>query len=132
MIGAVSCDGSQAVGYFWSKALDWPLVWDQDQETAIRSPLGGPKISWGGPPLPLEDRKEPTAFRPRSPLDGDQHAEVMADPDGHEVLCAATCGRSSSAGSTSVARTRLRQAEPPSDPVGAPRSGRAARVTVTA
>ena len=47
-IGAVACDGSQKVGYFWSKALGWPLVWDQDQETAIRSPAGGPKITWGG------------------------------------------------------------------------------------
>jgi hypothetical protein len=50
-IGALSCDGSQEVGYFWSEALGWPLVWDQDQETAIRSRRGGPKITWGGPPL---------------------------------------------------------------------------------
>lgn len=50
-IGALSCDGTQAVGYFWSRALDWPLVWDQDQETAIRSPHGGPKVTWGGPPV---------------------------------------------------------------------------------
>jgi len=42
-IGALACDGSQEVGYFWSEALGWPLVWDQDQETAIRSPQGGPK-----------------------------------------------------------------------------------------
>jgi predicted enzyme related to lactoylglutathione lyase len=50
-IGALSCDGSQAVGYFWSEALGWPLVWDQDEETAIQSPHGGPKIAWGGPPV---------------------------------------------------------------------------------
>ncbi|MFC9255615.1 VOC family protein [Amycolatopsis thailandensis] len=50
-VGAVASDGSQEVGYFWSEALDWPLVWDQDQETAIRSPRGGPKITWGGPPF---------------------------------------------------------------------------------
>jgi len=50
-IGALACDGSQEVGYFWSAALGWPLVWDQDQETVIRSPRGGPKITWGGPPL---------------------------------------------------------------------------------
>ena len=50
-VGALSCDGSQRVGYFWSAALGWPLVWDQDQETAIQSPRGGPKITWGGPPL---------------------------------------------------------------------------------
>jgi predicted enzyme related to lactoylglutathione lyase len=50
-VGALACDGSQAVGYFWSAALGWPLVWDQDQETAIRSPHGGPKVTWGGPPV---------------------------------------------------------------------------------
>ena len=32
-----ACDGSRAVGYFWSAALGWPLVWDQDGETAIRA-----------------------------------------------------------------------------------------------
>ena len=50
-IGALSRDGTQAVGYFWSKALGWPLVWDQDEETAIQSPHGGTKITWGGPPV---------------------------------------------------------------------------------
>ena len=50
-LGEITCDGSPQAGYFWSAALGWPLVWDQDQETAIRSPHGGPKISWGGPPL---------------------------------------------------------------------------------
>ena len=50
-LGELACDGTQEVGYFWSHALGWPLVWDQDQETSIRSPHGGPKISWGGPPL---------------------------------------------------------------------------------
>ena len=50
-IGALARDGSQEVGYFWSEALGWPLVWDQDQETAVRSPHGGPKITWGGPPV---------------------------------------------------------------------------------
>ncbi|NRQ48421.1 VOC family protein [Aeromicrobium stalagmiti] len=50
-IGALSSDGTQAVGYFWSKALGWPLVWDQDEETAIQSLQGGSKISWGGPPV---------------------------------------------------------------------------------
>ncbi len=50
-LGALSSDGSYAVGHFWSAALDWPLVWDQDGETAIQSPQGGTKISWGGPPV---------------------------------------------------------------------------------
>ncbi|HYK30086.1 MAG TPA: VOC family protein [Streptosporangiaceae bacterium] len=102
----VSGEGSQAVGYFWSEALGWPLVWDQDQETAIRSPLGGPKISWGGT-LPTPRTEKPRMhFDFAPPADGDQQAEVerlvslgatrvdvgqrelswvvMADPDGQE------------------------------------------------
>jgi hypothetical protein len=51
LVGAVAGDGLPAVGYFWAAALDWPLVWDQDEETAIQSRLGGPKLTWGGPPL---------------------------------------------------------------------------------
>ena len=103
-IGAVSCNGSQAVGYFWSKALGWPLVWDQDQETAIRSPHGGPKITWGGPPLSPKIGKDRLHFDLAA--DGELNAEVdrlvalgasrvdigqgdvnwvvMADPDGRE------------------------------------------------
>ncbi|AZM79620.1 VOC family protein [Streptomyces sp. KPB2] len=50
-VGALACDGTREVGYFWSEALRWPLVWDQDQETAIQSPAGGTKITWGGPPV---------------------------------------------------------------------------------
>jgi predicted enzyme related to lactoylglutathione lyase len=105
-IGAVACEGSQQVGYFWSQALGWPLVWDQDQETAIRSPRGGPKISWGGPPLKPKTQKYRLHFDLAPPADGNQQTEVerlvslgatridigqgevswvvMADPDGHE------------------------------------------------
>jgi catechol 2,3-dioxygenase-like lactoylglutathione lyase family enzyme len=105
-IGALSCDGSPAAGYFWSAALGWPLVWDQDQETAIRSPHGGPKISWGGPPLTPRTGKDRLHFDLAPPRAGDRRAEVdrlvslgatrieagrgdggrvvMADPDGHE------------------------------------------------
>jgi catechol 2,3-dioxygenase-like lactoylglutathione lyase family enzyme len=51
-LGSITCDGTRAVGCFWSAALGWPLVWDQDEETAIRAPDGtGPLITWGGPPL---------------------------------------------------------------------------------
>ena len=49
-IGALSSDGSQAVGYFWSEALGWPLVWDQDEETAIRSPRGVRRSPGAGRP----------------------------------------------------------------------------------
>jgi len=45
-IGALASEGSREVGYFWSHALAWPLVWNQGEETAIRSPHGGPKITW--------------------------------------------------------------------------------------
>jgi hypothetical protein len=101
--GALSCDGSQTVGYFWSEALAWPLVWDQDQETAIRSPYGGPKITWGGPPYMPRTGRDRLHFD-IAPVDGDQAGEVdrlvslgatrigadrggavlMADPDGNE------------------------------------------------
>jgi hypothetical protein len=51
-LGAVNCDGTRALGQLFSEALGWPLVWDQDEETAIRAPDGtGPKITWSGPPL---------------------------------------------------------------------------------
>jgi predicted enzyme related to lactoylglutathione lyase len=50
-LGELACDGGRDVGLFWSAALGWPLVWDQDQETAIQSPEGGTKIAWGGPPV---------------------------------------------------------------------------------
>src|SRR3954466_11900046 len=105
-LGALACDGSQEVGYFWSAALDWPLVWDQDQETAIRSPRRGPKITWGGPPLPPKTGKRRLHFDLVPSDDADQQQEidrlialgatrvdigqgdvswvVMADPDGNE------------------------------------------------
>jgi hypothetical protein len=100
-LGALSCDGTQEVGYFWSEALGWPLVWDQDQETAIQSPHGGPKITWGGPPLMAEVTRD--RLHLDLAADGDQKAEldrllhlganrvdeggehgrlVLADPDG--------------------------------------------------
>ena len=47
-LGALAGDGSQEVGYFWRDALGWPLVWDSGLETAVQSPHGGPKLTWGG------------------------------------------------------------------------------------
>ncbi|WP_225836324.1 VOC family protein [Streptomyces sp. NK08204] len=105
-LGALACDGSQEVGYFWSEALGWPLVWDQDQETAIRSPHGGPKITWGGPPVAPKKGRNRLHFELAAPAHADPTAEVarllslgatrndtgqdeagrvaMADPDGNE------------------------------------------------
>lgn len=48
--GEVACDGPRTVGLFWQEAVDWSLVWDQGQETAIQCPDGGTKVSWGGEP----------------------------------------------------------------------------------
>ncbi|MEO6122721.1 MAG: VOC family protein [Ilumatobacteraceae bacterium] len=106
-LGAINCDGTRAVGYFWSAALGWPLVWDQDEETAIRAPdLTGPLITWSGPPLMPKLAKNRIHFDVAPAADGDQWAEVerllglgaarvdigqgdvtwvvMADPDGNE------------------------------------------------
>jgi len=105
-LGSITCDGSRAVGYFWSEALSWPLVWDQDEETAIRAPDGtGPFITWG-PPVPTKSTKNRLHLDIAPPAGGDQRAEVdrlvslgaspidigqgdvswvvMADPDGNE------------------------------------------------
>jgi hypothetical protein len=102
--GELACDGSRNVGVFWSAALDWPLVWDQDGETAIQSPEGGTKIAWGGPPV------RPKALREGQLLqlltDGDHMSELerlvalgavvqevrengislLTDPDGFDFL----------------------------------------------
>lgn len=40
-LGEVTCDGTRDVGRFWRDALIWPLVWDENEETAVQSPLGG-------------------------------------------------------------------------------------------
>ncbi len=68
-LGEVACDGTRDVGLFWSGALGWPLVWDQDEETAIQSPHGGTKVAWGGPPVEA------------SPGWGRQRFELVTAPD---------------------------------------------------
>jgi hypothetical protein len=102
-LGELACDGTPEVGRFWARALDWPLVWDQDGETAVRSPHGGPKIAWGGPPLGerhgpnrmllelVVDAGDLTGEVDRLVLHGARVLEqgptrvVMADPDGNEL-----------------------------------------------
>jgi Glyoxalase-like domain len=71
-LGELACDGTREVGVFWSEALHWPLVWDQDGETAIQSPQGGTKVAWGGPPVaPPTDRQHFDLV-----VAGDENAEV--------------------------------------------------------
>ncbi|MEU7426052.1 VOC family protein [Streptomyces sp. NPDC040750] len=105
-IGALACDGTREVGYFWSEALRWPLVWDRDQETAIQAPSGGTKITWGGPPVAPKTGTNRLHFELALPAGADWAAEVdrltslgatrsetgeddggrlsMLDPDGNE------------------------------------------------
>ena len=102
-LGELACDGSREAGLFWSKALGWPLVWDQGQETAIQSPHGGTKIAWGGPPVaPKVARNRqrfdlaPVGGYQQATVDGlislgatrlevaEDGAVVLADPDGNE------------------------------------------------
>jgi predicted enzyme related to lactoylglutathione lyase len=75
-LGAINCEGLPAVGYFWSEALGWPLVWDQDEETAIRAPDGtGPLITWS-PPVSRKDAKNRLHLDIAPPASGDQRTEV--------------------------------------------------------
>jgi catechol 2,3-dioxygenase-like lactoylglutathione lyase family enzyme len=98
VLGELACDGSREVGLFWSHVLGWPLLWDQGEETAIQSPLGGTKVAWGGLTTPPPVR----SFRQRFDLTvagGDARGEIdrlvslgavhigeraLADPDGNE------------------------------------------------
>lgn len=101
-LGELACDGNRQAGLFWSAALGWPLVWDENQETAIQSPRGGTKVAWGGPPVAPPPARQRQRFQLR-PAAGDRqatvdrllalgatrlrHAEdavVLADPDGNE------------------------------------------------
>ncbi len=76
VVGALSGDGSPAVGHFWSEALGWPMVWDEHEETAIQSPRGGTKLTWGGPPYDPKQGKNRWHFDLAPPAGGDHLAEV--------------------------------------------------------
>ena len=103
LLGELACDGTRAVGHFWSAALGWPLVWDQDEETAIQAPPGGTKVAWGGPPLAPKQSRNRQRFELTVPGDdlgaqverlvslgatrletGEGGAVELADPDGNE------------------------------------------------
>ena len=100
-LGELAADGTREVGVFWAAALDWPLVHDEDGETAIASPGGGMKVAWGGPPL--NERAPRNRMHFVLVASGDLDAEVdrlaglgasvvgrsgdaveMSDPDGNE------------------------------------------------
>jgi hypothetical protein len=77
-LGEVACAGTREVGLFWSAVLDWPLVWDQDQQTAIQSPRGGTKVAWGGQPVVAAQRRR---NRQRFQLVPAGHGEQLAEVD---------------------------------------------------
>ncbi|WP_433292128.1 VOC family protein [Actinoplanes sp. CA-030573] len=90
-VGALSCDGSRATGLFWSETLGWPLVWDEGEETAIQSPRGGTKISWGGPAARPKTGRNRVILEliARGEVGGTKTQERRAyvektDPDGNE------------------------------------------------
>ena len=105
-LGELACDGSREVGLFWSEALAWPLVWDENEETAVQSPAGGTKVAWGGPPVRPKTGKNRmhlhVAVPPEANLEveverllhlgarrvdigqGDVPWAVLADPGGNE------------------------------------------------
>jgi hypothetical protein len=107
-LGEVACDGTRDVGLFWAEALGWPLVWDQDQETAVQAPAGGTKVAWGGPPVAPKRGRNRQRFdlaAPDVPTEvarlvelgatrlGERDGEVeLADPDGNEFLVAPDAG----------------------------------------
>jgi len=101
-LGELACDGTRQVGLFWAEALGWPLVWDEDEETAVQSPHGGTKVAWSGPPVAPKHGRNRQRFD-LTLVDGDLSAEVdrlvtlgatrlgsvaddaveLADPDGN-------------------------------------------------
>jgi hypothetical protein len=100
-LGEVTCEGTRDVGLFWRDALGWPLVWDQNGETAIQAPRGGTKLSWGGPPVepqhgPNRQRfdlvtsdvaaaKERLVSLGATPVESQLDGVQLADPDGNEL-----------------------------------------------
>jgi len=99
-LGELAADGTREVGVFWSAATGWPLVWDEDGQTAVQPPDGGFKVAWGGPPLNERQARNRMHF---VLVADDLDAEVgrlvglgasvaerhgdrveMADPDGNE------------------------------------------------
>lgn len=100
LLAEVTCEGTRAVGVFWHEALGWPLVWDRDGETAVQSPEGGTKVSWGGPPVPPKLHRNGQRLDLTSTdlaadvvrllslgateVDSSPGAVELADPDGNE------------------------------------------------
>ena len=108
LVGSLVFEPAEPVlGRFWSEAAGWPIVYDQDGDTAIRAPDGrGPFVTFGPPPGEVKTGKNRLHLDIAPPAGGDQAAEVerlvalgarrvdigqgdvswvvMADPEGNE------------------------------------------------
>ena len=108
LIGAIVFEpGEPVTGRFWGEAIGWPLVYDQDGDTAIRAQDGrGPFITFGPPGGAAKTGKNRLHLDIAPSSDGNQQVEVhrlqalgarrvdigqgdipwvvMADPDGNE------------------------------------------------
>ena len=113
LVGAIVFEpAAPVVGRFWSEATGWPMVYEQDGDTAIRAPDGrGPFVTFGPPTGSVKTAKNRLHLDIAPPADGDQAEEVerliahggrpidigqgdvpwivMADPEGNE-LCVLT------------------------------------------
>lgn len=84
-LSSLAGDGLAEVGYFWRAALEWDLVWDQDGETAVQAPIGGPKITWGGEPV------QPKFGRNRLHLDLSPAAPSTSKSEVDRLLALGAC-----------------------------------------
>jgi hypothetical protein len=109
LLGAIVFEPADypTVGRFWSEALGWPVVYDQDGDLAIRHRSGrGPFLTFGPPIDSTKSAKNRVHLDLAPPADGDQALEVerlmalgarpvdigqgdvtwvvMADPQGNE------------------------------------------------
>lgn len=65
------------VGRFWSEATGWPVVYDEDGDTAIRAPDGrGPFVTFGPPTGAVKTGRNRLHLDIAPPANGDQAAEV--------------------------------------------------------
>ena len=104
-LGAVVFEPADpTTGYFWGKAIGWPVVYDQDGDVAIRAPDGrGPFIAFGPPRgvqrgetrlrLGLASKDDQLATEidrfvalGARRIDHDVACARLADPDGNEFL----------------------------------------------
>ena len=78
LIGAIVFEPADpVVGRFWSEAAGWPIVYDQDGDTAIRAPDGrGPFVTFGPPTGAVKTGKNRLHFDIAPPAGGDQAADV--------------------------------------------------------